>query len=68
MLMSSSLIASKFPDGNGATGLDADEFKRCFVKAMPSKWIDSFHQAGKDEDETDLDEIYKHMNMIKTSL
>ena len=58
-------IASKFSDANGATGLDDDEFKRCFFKAMPLKWTDSFHAAGKDEDELSFDDIYKHMNNIE---
>ena len=28
--MLANVLASKYPDANGAAGLDADEFKRCF--------------------------------------
>jgi len=63
--MLANVLASKFPDANGASGLDADEFKRCFFKAMPNKWVDAFIQAGKDEDESSFNDIYKHMNKME---
>ena len=67
-LLCVSVISAVFyspTDANGATGFDDDELKRCFFKAMPLKWIDSFHAAGKDEDELSFDDIYKHMNNIE---
>ena len=50
---------------NGAAGLDANEFKRYFFKAMPNKWADAFIQAGKDRDESSFNKINKHMNNME---
>ena len=58
-------ITAKFPDANGATGLDNDEFKRVFFQAMPKAWRVAFEGAGFREHSATLQEIADYMKMME---
>jgi hypothetical protein len=60
-------LAPQFPDANGATGLDDEEFKRVFFKAMPKAWQDKFHACGKEHFNLPLNEIVDCMKIQEKS-
>jgi len=62
----SNKLLAKYPDANGATGLDADEFKRTFYNALPYSWRDKFRITGKREENVTFDEILEHMLAIES--